>query len=52
MAVLEYYDNSGKLLYDLGPNGGQQVKIYTSNWEEIKVVSITTIGYTESTIHC
>jgi hypothetical protein len=50
MAVLEYYDNNGKLLYDLGPNGWSTSKISTSNWEEIKVVSITTIGYTESTI--
>jgi hypothetical protein len=50
MAVLQYYDNSGKLLYDLGPNGWSTSRISTSNWEEIKVVSITTIGYTESTI--
>jgi hypothetical protein len=50
MAVLEYYDNNGKLLYDLGPNGWSTSRISTSNWEEIKVVSITTIGYTESTI--
>ena len=50
MAVLRYYDNSGKLLYDLGPSGITSSDLAKSQWEEVAFVSIVTIGYTESTV--
>jgi hypothetical protein len=32
MAVLQYYDNSGVLLYDLGPDGIKAKDLQSSQW--------------------
>jgi hypothetical protein len=50
MAVLQYYDNSGVLLYDLGPDGIKAKDLQSSQWETLTFVSVETIGYTESNV--
>ena len=40
-AVMEYYDNDGNLLYDLGPNGLGKLLVRTEGWTEIKKVKLT-----------
>ena len=39
-AVLEYYDNDGQLLYDLGPNGLGKLLVRAEGWTEIKKVRL------------
>lgn len=40
VSVLEYYDNSGQLLYDLGPTGITEVNIRPEEWIETKLIYI------------
>ena len=49
-AVMEYYDNDGKLLYDLGPNGIGQVSVREERWTDVKLNSLSTdpFGYAEA----
>ena len=49
-AVLEYYDNDGQLLYDLGPNGISEIEVREESWTEVKLHSLSTssFGYAEA----
>ena len=37
-AVMEYYDNDGNFLYDLGPSGISKVEVREEKWVEVKLV--------------
>ena len=39
-AVMEYYDNDGKFLYDIGPTGIGKIGNRGSRWEEIHLINI------------
>ena len=39
-AVLEYYDNDGTFLYDLGPNGLMKMEIREEKWTVFKRISL------------
>ena len=49
-AVMEYYDNDGQLLYDLGPNGISEIEVREESWTEVKLHSLSTssFGYAEA----
>lgn len=40
VSVLQYYDNNGQLLYDLGPEGIKEIKVREEGWRELKLVEI------------
>ena len=44
-AVLEYYDNSGKFLYDLGPNGITFIDVVEEKWLAVNLVRLSDVGY-------
>ena len=44
-AVLEYYDNAGKLLYDLGPNGITYIQVVEEKWLPVDLVQLSPLGY-------
>ncbi|WP_276879401.1 hypothetical protein [Bacteroides heparinolyticus] len=43
-AVLEYYDNDGRKLYDLGPNGITQIPVNEEYWATIRYKKLSTDG--------
>ena len=44
-AVLEYYDNAGKFLYDLGPNGITFIDVIEEKWLPVDLVQLSPFGY-------
>lgn len=44
-AVLEYYDNNGKFLYDLGPNGITYIPVVEEKWLAVDLVQLSPLGY-------
>ena len=44
-AVLEYYDNAGKFLYDLGPNGITFIDVVEEKWLAVNLVLLSHYGY-------
>lgn len=40
MAVLEYYDNNGRKLYDLGPNGITQIPVSEESWSLVYLMPL------------
>lgn len=46
--VLEYYDNDGKFLYDLGPNGLKDMEVREASWT--KVTDLIYLGTDYTTI--
>jgi hypothetical protein len=42
-AVLEYYDNDGTFLYDLGPNGIKEMGVREEKWTVFKRISLGTV---------
>jgi len=45
-AVLSYYDNDGKLLYNLGPNGLDKNMIIAQSWTEYTLIDLSSTGIT------
>lgn len=42
-AVLEYYDNDGTFLYDLGPSGIGTVEVREEEWTQVKLHNLATM---------
>lgn len=44
MAVMQYFDNKGNLLYDLGPNGIRYISSTPEQWIEFALISVCDVN--------
>lgn len=44
MAVMQYYDNAGNLLYDLGPNGIRYISSTPEQWIEFALIRVCDVN--------
>lgn len=44
MAVMQYFDNKGNLLYDLGPNGIRYISSTPEQWIEFALISVCNVN--------